>query len=293
MKNNKIIICVLILFSLVTTPLLYYISDNPALIQGKLIHNSMLNKPGGKSKVIYDLNVPLDNHLISRMKIYEAKTKEIEEQEIKHYVKVLKLNFSDIKEDVSAYRIQNDHYQLIVDKNTGLIQYKNLEINIEDNNKKINPEEAIEIFKAFAEKLNLPLNYRKCLVEDIPDKKLYQLRFINSIEGILNYGYCTKAELSHKGEILNFNYYQLVYKPRQIVSIKTKKEAYEDLLKIPFEEEAHIDIQKIELVYFTQDIEKKNREKFEDEFILIPCYRFFGEISKNKSFEYFIPALKE
>ncbi|NLJ88927.1 MAG: hypothetical protein GX327_09195 [Epulopiscium sp.] len=288
--NTRIKICLLILFSIVTTPLFYYISDNPGLIQNKLINSRIINKIGKKSTVIFDLNTSLENHMISHMKTYEIKAKSISKEELKNYAKKLDIKTDDIKEDSSSYILQNDINQLVINKDTGLIQYKNLKYKDNNINKKITSEEAIEIVIDFIEKLELPCNHKKCLVEDLPKENIYQLRFVNSLEGILNYGYYTKAEITYNGELLNFDSYQLVYKPLKIVPIKTKKQAYDDLIDIPFEEKnLYIDIQKIELVYYSTDLEKSAGKKL----VLEPAYRFFGEISRDASFEYFIPAIKD
>ena len=85
--NTRIKICLLILFSIVTTPLFYYISDNPGLIQNKLINSRIINKIGKKSTVIFDLNTSLENHMISHMKTYEIKAKSISKEELKNYAK--------------------------------------------------------------------------------------------------------------------------------------------------------------------------------------------------------------
>lgn len=143
--NTRIKICLLILFSIVTTPLFYYISDNPGLIQNKLINSRIINKIGKKSTVIFDLNTSLENHMISHMKTYEIKAKSISKEELKNYAKKLDIKTDDIKEDSSSYILQNDINQLVINKDTGLIQYKNLKYKDNNINKKITSEEAIDV----------------------------------------------------------------------------------------------------------------------------------------------------
>ena len=123
-------------FSIVTTPLFYYISDNPGLIQNKLINSRIINKIGKKSTVIFDLNTSLENHMISHMKTYEIKAKSISKEELKNYAKKLDIKTDDIKEDSSSYILQNDINQLVINKDTGLIQYKNLKYKDNNINKK-------------------------------------------------------------------------------------------------------------------------------------------------------------
>ena len=72
--NTRIKICLLILFHS-NYASFYYISDNPGLIQNKLINSRIINKIGKKSTVIFDLNTSLENHMISHMKTYEIKAK--------------------------------------------------------------------------------------------------------------------------------------------------------------------------------------------------------------------------
>ena len=129
----------------------YYISDNPGLIQNKLINSRIINKIGKKSTVIFDLNTSLENHMISHMKTYEIKAKSISKEELKNYAKKLDIKTDDIKEDSSSYILQNDINQLVINKDTGLIQYKNLKYKDNNINKKITSEEAIEIVIDFIE----------------------------------------------------------------------------------------------------------------------------------------------
>lgn len=288
MKIRRII-WFLIFFAIVSTPLFYYISENVWIIQTRLMNTNINGKMNKDSKKIYDLNVPLENHMITRMKTYKIISREITKDTVKMYAKKLDLS-NNVIETSSLFSVKNQKNQLTVNKNTGLIQYKSLKNKNEKINKEITSQQALNKVIDFIKHLQLSCNHQKSLVEDIPMKNRYQVRFINSLEGIPNYGYCTKAEISYKGEILNLECHQVTYKPRQIVAIKSTKEAYNELIKVPIDgEDIQVDIQKIELVYLL----RKSNESQSSELILQPAYRFFGEIAEDSSFEYFISAIDD
>ncbi|WP_058486243.1 hypothetical protein [Defluviitalea phaphyphila] len=278
--NLKKLNCFLIIFSIIIIPLLYFINDNIELIQAKLINNEINYILRQSSKAIYDLNIPLKNYMISHMKIYKARGIKNNVEDVEYYMKKLNIK-GTIQETPTEFKISNKNVELILSKNDGLIQYKNYDSKKEDN--KITKEKAIENAINFIKTLNLNCNYQKILVEDIFYKNIYQIRFVNTLEGILNYSYYTKVDISYGGEILNIEHYKLIYEPIKSIEIKSIKKAYNELKQIPLEENIQIDIKKIDLVYV---LNSKNENTIE------PAYRFFGETNKGNSFEYFISALK-
>lgn len=273
----------LILFAIIGIPILYYLSENSWMLRGMLLNSALggiLNQP---PKVAYDLNIRLENHMISRMKTYEAQGIKKNLKDVEFYKGKLDIK-NPIKETTLEYILEDDEQRLIVFKDQGIIKYNRLTHKDTNINTKIPKEKAIESVMEFIETLNLTCNHQKSIVEDIPNQRMYHIRFINTLEGILNYSYCTKANINYSGEILDLECYQLIYKARQTVPVKSIKQAYDELIKIPIDgENLEIDIKQAELVY-TLNPENEN-------ILVEPAYRFFGEIGGGGTFEYFIPAV--
>lgn len=281
--DERKINCFLIVFAIISIPIFYNISENSGILQGKLINSGLTGMLNITPRVVYDLNIRLENHMITRMKTYEAQGIKNTVKDVEFYGNKLDIK-NNIEETPLEFIIEDAHKQLTVSKDKGIIQYKNLIKEKREIVTKIGREEAIKRVMYFIEDLNLTCNHQKSIVEEVPDKKIFKVRFINTLEGILNYSYCTKADVSYSGEILYLECHQLIYQPREIVPIKSIKEAYEELTKIPIDgENITIDIQKAELVYILETNNKK--------FIVKPAYRFFGEINKESTFEYFISAV--
>ncbi|NLK20681.1 MAG: hypothetical protein GX308_01060 [Epulopiscium sp.] len=270
----------LIVFAIISIPIFYSISENSAMIQGNLIKGRDKKVP----KVIYDLNTALKNHMISKMKTYELKSVQISKKDAESYAK--KLGIDTIKETNLEFRGQSQQNQLIISRNLGIIQYNNLNKNTSDLSNKITSEKAGESIIDFMENIGLDCSHKKSLIEDIPQENRYRVRFINTVEGILNYGYCAKADISYSGEILGLECHKATYKPRTVVSIKPAKKAYKELIKLPIDKEyVQIDIKKVDLVYYLNNDNTKER-------LLVPAYRFFGEVNNGDSFEYFVSAVE-
>src|SRR5690554_1346337 len=102
MKERRIV-TFLIIFSIVSIPIFYSISDNSGLLQGKLMNSGIENIYKKPPKVVYDLNVPLKNHMITRMKTYEAKAIEISKETVELYAKNLNMN-NNIQETDSQFK---------------------------------------------------------------------------------------------------------------------------------------------------------------------------------------------
>lgn len=274
----------LLLFAIIATPLLYYLSENSWMHQGMLMNSTaggILSQP---PKVVYDLNIRLENHMISRMKTYEAQGIRKTIKDVEFYKEKLNIK-NTIKETPLEYSIEDDEQRLIVFKEQGILKYNRLTNKDVNSSTKISKEKAIESVMDFIENLNLTCNHQKSIIEDIPNQNMYYIRFINTLEGVLNYGYCTKANISYSGDILDLECYQLIYKSRETVPIKSIKEAYKELVKVPIDgENLAVDIRQAELVY-TSNLE-------DDSFFVEPTYRFFGEINQGGTFEYFIPAVE-
>ncbi|HHW67610.1 hypothetical protein [Defluviitalea raffinosedens] len=270
----------LILFTIIGIPFLYYLSENSGLLPGMLMNSTVGGIFNPPQKVVYDLNIRLENHLISRMKTYEVRGIEKTLEDAEFYREKLDIK-NPVKENPTEYIIEDAEKRLIVSKNEGVIKYNRLRKN-ENVDAKISKEKAIEGVMEFIESLNLACHHQKSIIEDIPDQNMYHLRFVNTLEGILNYGYCTQANISYSGEILELQCYQLIYKSNETVSVKSIKEAYNELEKVPIDgENLIVDIRQAELVY------TKSKDQ---NFLVEPAYRFFGEINQGGTFEYFIPA---
>lgn len=281
--NERKINWFLIVFAVVMIPIFYSISENSGLLQGKLINSGIDKIFQNTPHVRYDLNVPLRNHMVTRMKTYEAIGIKHNIKDVELYIQKLGIK-NHIEETAEEFLLEDEDQQFIVSKNQGLIQYKNFTNENKEINRKISSEKAIEEVLHFIDELNLSCHHQKAIVEDISNKHIYQIRFVNTLEGISNYSYCTNADVSYEGEILRLECYKFIYKPRGIVSIRSMKDAYKELIRIPVDEKnIQVDIKKAELIYFSRE--------GSDELMVEPAYRFSGETDKGGIFEYFISAL--
>lgn len=242
----------------------------------------------------FDLNIPLQNPLIGRMKVYRPKKSVGVNESIAHYGGLFGFK-NEPQESQNTMFIQEQDKSINVHKETGALYYRNQETVGKVYDSLLTEGTAAEFGVAFLAEHFLPTDCVQMVVERLPTRSAYYVSFINTIEGVKNYGYPKRMIIHEQGKVLALMLYDYTYEQVGLYPIRSMQEAYEQLQQEPIEMANRelmkdvpiiIDIKEAELVYYhfpTTEYEKA---------YLQPAYRFKGELPNGMGFEKFIPAIK-